>query len=49
LARLYYDDVPGFQIYQQLYRVFVRDWIEGYYWNPVIDEMYYFYPLSKGN
>lgn len=48
LARLYYEDVPGFQIYQQLYRVFVRDWIKGYYWNPVVDEMYYFYPLSKG-
>lgn len=48
LARLYYEDVPGFQISQSLYRIHVRDWIKGYYWNPVVDQMMYFYPLSKG-
>lgn len=48
LARLYYDDIPGFQISQSLYRVHQRDWIKGYVWNPVLDHMHYFYLLKKG-
>jgi peptide/nickel transport system substrate-binding protein len=48
LERLYFEDVPGFQINQSLYRVHLRDWITGYEWNPVLDQMYFFYPLSKG-
>lgn len=48
LERLYYDDVPGFQISQSLYRVHVRDWIKGYYWNPARDQEMYFYLFTKG-
>lgn len=48
LERFYYDDVPGFQISQSLYRVHVRDWVNGYYWNPARDQEMYFYILSKG-
>jgi len=48
LAGLYYKDIPGFQISQSIYRIFMRDWISGYQWNPVLDHMHYFYPLKKG-
>jgi peptide/nickel transport system substrate-binding protein len=48
LARLYYGDVPGFQISQSTYRIHVRDWLSGYYWNPVRDHMEYFYMYTKG-
>jgi peptide/nickel transport system substrate-binding protein len=48
LERLYYDDIPGFQISQSLYRVHVRDWLKGYYWNPARDQEMYFYLFSKG-
>jgi peptide/nickel transport system substrate-binding protein len=48
LSRLYYEDIPGFQISQSLYRIHVRDWISGYFWNPVRDHMMKFYYLEKG-
>ena len=48
LAGLYYEDIPGFQISQSIYRIHVRDWLTGYYWNPVRDQMEYFYMYRKG-
>jgi peptide/nickel transport system substrate-binding protein len=48
LERIYFQDVPGFMISQSVYRVFVRDWITGYYWNPAVDQMMYFYMFKKG-
>ena len=48
LARIYYEDLPGFQIAQDIWRTHVRDWVSGYYWNPVRDYMVYFYTLKKG-
>jgi peptide/nickel transport system substrate-binding protein len=49
IERLYYEDIPGFQISQSLYRVHVRDWITGYYWNPARDHQMYFYLFKKGD
>ncbi len=48
LAGLYYEDIPGFQISQALDRIHVRDWLSGYYWNPVRDDQMYFYMYKKG-
>jgi peptide/nickel transport system substrate-binding protein len=48
LERTYYQDVPGFMISQSVYRVFVREWITGYYWNPARDQMMHFYMFKKG-
>jgi peptide/nickel transport system substrate-binding protein len=48
LERIYFQDVPGFMISQSVYRVFVRDWITGYHWNPAVDQMMYFYMFKKG-
>jgi peptide/nickel transport system substrate-binding protein len=48
LERIYYQDVPGFLLSQQVYRVHVRDWITGFYWNPARDQMMHFYMFKKG-
>ncbi len=48
LARLYYEDIPSFQISQDQYRVFTRDWLSGFYWNPLTDQMMNFYMFKKG-
>jgi len=48
LARMYYDDVPSFQLVQSVERHHMRDWLSGYYWNPMRDVMEYFYIYKKG-
>jgi len=50
LQAIYYDDVPSIGLYQPLGRRYERDWVQGWYFNPVIvqwDTNSYSYPLSK--
>lgn len=47
LQRIYYEDVPSVIIDQPLGRHWERDWVQGWYWNP-IHPGFYFYDLSKG-
>lgn len=51
LQTIFYDDVPTVVLNQASVRHYQRDWIDGWYWNPVIpngDTGGYFYPMSKG-
>jgi len=48
LAGLYYEDIPSFQLIQSVERHHMRDWLSGYYWNPLRDVMEYFYMYKKG-
>jgi len=51
LQMIYYDDVPSVVLNQASVRHYQRDWIHGWYWNPVIpngDIGGYFYAMSKG-
>jgi len=48
LEDLYYQDVPSFQVVQPLYREHHRDWISGFVYNPVKEDMIYYYDLRKG-
>jgi len=51
LQMIYYGDVPSIILTQALVRHYQRDWIHGWYWNPVIpggDTAGYFYAMSKG-
>jgi peptide/nickel transport system substrate-binding protein len=47
LAVLYYEDVPSVPLAQPLARHYERDWIQGWYYNPIFPGIY-FYVLSKG-
>ncbi|RLG83763.1 MAG: ABC transporter substrate-binding protein, partial [Thermoprotei archaeon] len=47
LQRIYYEDVPSVVLYQPLGRHYERDWIQGWYYNPIYPGIY-FYALSKG-
>jgi peptide/nickel transport system substrate-binding protein len=48
LDQLYYDDVPSFMIDQPLGRRYFRDWVKGWYYNPVLPgHLGYIYKLSK--
>jgi peptide/nickel transport system substrate-binding protein len=49
IAQLYYDEVPSIMVSQFLGILFLRDWIQGFVWNPIRPgyEMYAYY-LSKG-
>ena len=47
LAVIYYDDVPSVPLYQPLGRHYERDWVKGWYYNPIFPGIY-FYTLSKG-
>ncbi len=49
LDQIYYDDVPSIMEGQPLGRQYFRDWIDGYYFNPVISSrLGNWYSLSKG-
>ncbi len=49
LDQIYYDDVPGIMEGQILGRQYFRDWISGYYFNPVIPgDSGNLYALKKG-
>lgn len=48
LDQLYYDEVPSFMIDQPLGRRYFRDWVKGWYFNPVLpSQLGYIYALSK--
>ncbi|MEM1592191.1 MAG: ABC transporter substrate-binding protein [Candidatus Bathyarchaeia archaeon] len=47
LQRIYYEDVPSFIIDQPLGRHWERDWVKGWYYNPIHPGIY-FYDLWKG-
>jgi peptide/nickel transport system substrate-binding protein len=47
LQKIYYEDVPSFVLVQALGRHWERDWIQGWYYNPIHPGTY-FYDLSKG-
>ena len=48
LAELYYEDVPSFVVVQPIHREHMRDWISGFVYNPVKEDMIYYYDLKKG-
>jgi peptide/nickel transport system substrate-binding protein len=51
LQRLYFEDVPSFIIDQGLGRHWARDWVKGWYYNPIYPGAplsTYFYDLWKG-
>jgi peptide/nickel transport system substrate-binding protein len=47
LQRIYYEDVPSVVLEQPLARHYERDWVQGWYYNPIYPGIY-FYALSKG-
>jgi peptide/nickel transport system substrate-binding protein len=47
LTRIYYEDVPSVIVEQPLERHYERDWVHGWYYNPVYPGIYA-YPLWKG-
>ncbi|MBC7130628.1 ABC transporter substrate-binding protein [Candidatus Bathyarchaeota archaeon] len=47
LQEIYYEEVPSFTLEQPLARHWERDWIQGWYYNPIYPGIY-FYALSKG-
>jgi peptide/nickel transport system substrate-binding protein len=48
LGQIYYDDVPGILLAQPLGRRYMRDWVQGFIFNPALpSEMGYIYDLSK--
>jgi len=47
LQSIYYEDVPSVVLDQPLARHWERDWVQGWYYNPIYPGIY-FYDLSKG-
>jgi peptide/nickel transport system substrate-binding protein len=48
LAQIYYDDTPGILLAQPLGRRYFRDWVQGFYFNPVLpSQLGHIYGLSK--
>jgi len=50
LQLIYYDDVPSVPLYQQLLRHYERDWVHGWYFNPIYPNgeiQGYLYPIYK--
>ena len=47
LARIYYEDVPSVPLAQPTGRHYERDWVQGWYYNPIHPGIY-FYVLWKG-
>ena len=48
LAQIYYEDVPGILLAQPLGRRYFRDWVQGFYFNPVLpSNLGNIYALSK--
>jgi len=48
LAQIYYDDAPGILLAQPLGRRYFRDWVEGFYFNPILpSNLGNIYGLSK--
>jgi peptide/nickel transport system substrate-binding protein len=47
LQSLYHEDCPGVPLYQPRVRHFERDWVQGWYYNPLLWLMNYFYTQWK--
>jgi peptide/nickel transport system substrate-binding protein len=48
LGQIYYDDVPGILLAQPLGRRYMRDWVQGFYFNPALpSNLGNIYALSK--
>ena len=48
LGQIYYDDVPGILLAQPLGRRYMRDWVQGFYFNPALpSNLGNIYELSK--
>ena len=49
LGQIYYDDCPGIMLAQPLGRRYFRDWVQGFYFNPILpSQMGNIYALSIG-
>jgi len=47
LQRIWFDEMPSIMLSQPLVRHWERDWVQGWYYNPIYPG-YYFYHLWKG-
>ena len=47
LQKIYFEDCPSVILYQPVGRHWERDWVKGWYYNPIYPGVY-FYVLSKG-
>jgi len=47
LAEIYYEDCPSVPLAQPLGRHYERDWVQGWYYNPIFPGVYC-YPIWKG-
>jgi len=47
LQKIYFEDCPSVMLYQPVGRHYERDWVQGWYYNPIYPGVY-FYALSKG-
>ena len=50
LQRIYYEDVPSICVYQEIMRHYRRDWVKGWYYNPIFPSgvtTAYFYDVWK--
>jgi len=51
LQRIYHEEVPSVPTVQPLARYYARDWVQGWYYNPIYPGRvveFYYYALSKG-
>jgi len=49
LQSLYHEDCPSVPLYQPIGRRFERDWVRGWYYNPLLWGLNYFYVQWKGS
>jgi peptide/nickel transport system substrate-binding protein len=49
IQMVYHDDCPSVPLYQSIGRRFERDWVRGWYYNPLLWSMNYFYVQWKGS
>jgi len=49
IQMVYHDDCPSVPLYQSIGRRFERDWVKGWYYNPLLWSMNYFYVQWKGS
>ena len=49
IQMVYHDDCPSVPLYQPIGRRFERDWVRGWYYNPALWSMNYFYVQWKGS
>ena len=48
ITKMAYDEVPQLYIDQRIHFFVMRSWVHGWYYNPILGLVLYFYPLSKG-